>query len=480
VIRLPILSPCAIMMPMPRAKLIYILFLLVLGASSVRATAAQVADPPVLARVEWNDATTRDLAIHLHARDADQREYALVFAPPSRLRGVSYRVLDANAARASDYVAARERRAGARDDAARQFDILYDDGRQIVARLASDQADALAALGLSLRRLGDAPIVLRAATLPRAPQVVSPDPSVAALIARVQASTVSDYTARLSGETPATIGGAAYTIVSRHTNSGTPIQKATQYVYEQMQSLGLTVSYHNWSACGISNRNVIAEKIGATRPSEIVLITAHLDDLPSLTNAPGADDNASGSVGVWIAAEILRQSRFERTLRFVFFTGEEQGLCGSERYAASVSAQNVVAVYNLDMIAWDAVGAPVLRLYTREVSDPGYAGDLAIANTFIGVVNAYGLSGNLTPVLEADSGDYSDHASFWEQGFAAILAIEDDINDFNPNYHKTSDRLATLNLTYFTNFVKASVGTAAHLALPARTVFVPIILRNVP
>jgi Zn-dependent M28 family amino/carboxypeptidase len=250
-----------------------------------------------------------------------------------------------------------------------------------------------------------------------------------------------------------------------------------------MSALGLTTSYHTWNACGISNRNVVAEKIGATRPSEIVLITAHLDDLPAGSIAPGADDNASGSVGVWIAAEILRQSQFERTVRFVFFTGEEQGLCGSARYAAAVSAQNIVAVYNLDMLAWDASGGPVLRLYTREASDPGYAGDLAIANTFVGVVNAYGLTGNLTPTLDTDSWGYSDHASFWDRGFAAILAIEDDVNDFNPNYHKTSDRLAALNLTYFTNFVKASVGTAAHLALPmntSRKYFLPIILWNAP
>lgn len=468
---------------MARSNFIRVLLLLPLLTFNLSAATAQVADAPVLARVEWNDAATRDLPIHLRARDADQREYALVFAPISRLRGANYRVLDANAARVSDYVVARERRANARADAARQFDVLYDDGRQIVLRLAFDHADALAALGFSLRRLAEAPIVWRAAPTLRAPQVLSPDPNVAAMIAQVQASTVSDYTARLSGEVPATIGGAPYTIISRRTNSGTPIQKATQYVFEQMQTLGLTVSYHNWSACGLSNRNVIGEKIGATRPSEVVLVVAHLDDLPLITNAPGADDNASGSVGVWIAAEILRQYQFERTLRFVFFTGEEQGLCGSDRYAAAVAGQNVVAVYNLDMIAWNAVNGPTLRLHTRGSSDPGYPGDLAIANTFVGVVTAYGLSGALSPLVSADGDGYSDHASFWARGFAGIMAIEDDYDDFNPNYHTTSDRLATLDLAYFTNFVKASVGTAAHLALPtsaSRKTFLPIILRDAP
>jgi hypothetical protein len=232
-----------------------------------------------------------------------------------------------------------------------------------------------------------------------------------------------------------------------------------------MQTLGLTVSYHDWINCGISNRNVVAEKIGATRPNEIVLIVAHLDDLLSLTDAPGADDNASGSVGVWIAAEILRQYDFERTLRFVFFTGEEQGLCGSNRYASAVASQNIVAVHNLDMIAWNASNGPTLRLHTR-AREPGYSSDLVIANTFINVVNAYGLSGNLLPIVDSDGMGYSDHASFWARGFPAILAIEDDVSDFNAYYHTTNDRLARLDLTYFTNYVKASVGTVAHLALP--------------
>lgn len=58
----------------------------------------------------------------------------------------------------------------------------------------------------------------------------------------------------------------------------------------------------------------------------------------------------------------------------------------------------------------------------------------------------------------------SDHASFWNRGYSAILLIEDDFNEY---YHTANDTLANLNMTYFTNNVKASVGTLAHLAIPA-------------
>jgi hypothetical protein len=307
-----------------------------------------------------------------------------------------------------------------------------------------------------------------AARLENTPAVFVYDPLVAMMMTQVQSNTVYAHTAQLTGETAAVIGGVPYTITTRNTNSGVPIQQGTQLVYEYLQQQGLAVSYHNWSGCGLSNRNVVGVLTGTLQPSEIVLVTAHLDDMPSSGRAPGADDNASGSVGVLLAADIMSQYHFSRTVRFVLFTGEEQGLCGSAAYANTVSAvgDNIVAVYNMDMIAWDALGGPTLRLHTRTTSNPGYVGDLAIAGVFTNVVNTYGLSGVLTPIIDPDGESASDHASFWNKGYPAILAIEDDASDFNAYYHTSNDTLSRLNLTYFTNYVKASVGTAAHLAQP--------------
>jgi Zn-dependent M28 family amino/carboxypeptidase len=174
-----------------------------------------------------------------------------------------------------------------------------------------------------------------------------------------------------------------------------------------------------------------------------------------------------------MAAEILSQSQyeFERTVRFVFFTGEEQGLRGSKRYASKVATDgdNVVAAYNMDMIAWDVRNKPVLRIYTRAKRDPGHDGDMVIANTFVDVVDTYALDTVLVPVITLKGGHWgghwSDHASFWDEGFSAVCAIEDDHSDWNHfNYHTVDDTISTLNFTYLTNFIKASVGTAAHLA----------------
>lgn len=111
------------------------------------------------------------------------------------------------------------------------------------------------------------------------------------------------------------VGGASYTFTTRATAPGTPIQKATQYVYEFMQAQGLAVSYHSWTSGSYSGRNVIDEKRGTTRPNEIVLIVGHLDSIPSSGPAPGADDNASGSTAMMVGAELFKQYSLQRTIR---------------------------------------------------------------------------------------------------------------------------------------------------------------------
>ena len=197
---------------------------------------------------------------------------------------------------------------------------------------------------------------------------------------------------------------------------------------------------------------------GAAQPDRNFLITAHIDNMPLGSLAPGADDNASGSVGVLLAAEVLSQYNFDCTLRYVLFTGEEQGLFGSYYYAqaAANAHENFRAVLNLDMIAYDLDTQPILDLHTR-INNPS---DLAIASIFVDVVEAYNL--DLDPHIHQDNIEYSDHASFWDFGYPAILAIEDDDN-FTPYYHTINDHLDTLNLDYFTSFVQAAVGTLAHM-----------------
>jgi hypothetical protein len=86
------------------------------------------------------------------------------------------------------------------------------------------------------------------------------------------------------------------------------------------------------SADSVDAQNTVAELRGSTKPEEVVLVGAHLD---SWDLATGTTDNGAGAMVVLEAARILKASGVHpaRTIRFVLFTGEEEGLFGSQAYA---------------------------------------------------------------------------------------------------------------------------------------------------
>ena len=323
--------------------------------------------------------------------------------------------------------------------------------------------DSLAALGYEVRRVSG-PALLPAVP-PSAPQArAGYDARVQWLMDQVVQADLVAMLDGLSGETPVTIGGASQVIGTRY-SAFDGCRLAEQYALETMQAAGLEVEYQPFP--GGSWRNVVATRTGVSRPGRQVLVIAHLDDMPGGTSpiAPGADDNGSGSVTVLRAAQIMAALPFEKTIRFICFTGEEQGLLGSTAYAASAAARGdtIDAVVNLDMIAYESNDLDVFELHAGTQAASG-----VIADVFISVNTDYGLG--LEPQkITSGSTSASDHAPFWSHGYAAILAIED-FQDFTPWYHKTEDRVATLDQNYFTRLAKAAVGTVATLAGPAWTV----------
>jgi len=341
---------------------------------------------------------------------------------------------------------------------------LFADGRVALLAAGAQQAEELAATGTDIVHISLIPVSLPAesSTITAFPPVTAPELVIEGMIAAVQQDTLRQYTGDLTGEWPVTIRGNAYTITTRNSKSGTPVRQATYYVGDHLAARGLSVEYHEWNI----NRppNVIGQLTGQSRPADIYMVTAHLDDMPDGLLAPGADDNASGSAAVLVAADILSQYRWDCTLRFALWTGEEQGLLGSNAYAERAAAQseNILGVLNFDMIAWNTLdSASDIDLHATAIRPA----TVELANQFASVVGAYGL--NLIPEVRVDGTGASDHASFWDSGYTAILGIEDyypNYHDFSPYYHQTFDRLATLDMTYFTDYVRAGVAAAAHMS----------------
>jgi hypothetical protein len=293
------------------------------------------------------------------------------------------------------------------------------------------------------------------------PEAAGYNPLVADIVAQVATPTLKYDLEGLTGERPVTVAGSLYTITTRNSYQTQAISMATRYAYEQLAETGLAVAFHDYTWGSYQRRNVVAEKPGLVDADEIYLITAHIDDMPNSSVAPGADDNGSGSVAVLLAARLLASRHFAYTIRFVLFTGEEQGLRGSAAYAADCAArgENIRGVVNLDMIAYNSDALRAIDLHASN-SVPA---SLALADVFSDVIGIYGL--DLTPSRFVDGWAVtrSDQWSFLARGYPAFLAIEDD-DDFTPYYHTNSDALATLDLDYYADFTRAAIAAIAHLA----------------
>ena len=395
-----------------------------------------------------------------------QGEYLLVGAPPGaamRLR-VPARLLDADTTGASYYLAHPRANAGAVSwaDYGR---VVLDLGDQVLLRTSPELAERLPELGMEIAHVTLEPQPWPAQQAEAgALLAITPDPQVQTMLSQVSTDTIYSYTAQLTGAQAAIVSGQPYTITRRYTYSGTPMQKATQFVGEHMQALGLSIENHVWGTSGTPSTypNVIGQITGSTSPGDIYIIGGHLDDVPSSGTAPGADDNASGSVGTLIAADILSQYQWSCTLRFAFWTGEEQGLYGSAAYAtrAKNASENIKGYLNMDMISYNSGAPNEINLFANS----SVAGSVSMMDLYADAISAYGL--NLVPIKYTNDimGNYSDNKSFWNKGYASILAIEDYYGDETPYYHTSGDTLSTLDMAYYTDFVKASLATFIHLS----------------
>ena len=243
---------------------------------------------------------------------------------------------------------------------------------------------------------------------------------------------------------------------------------ATDLVFNRFQALGLSPVRQNHTSGHAPN--VIGTISGYTHPERVIIVIGHIDDVPSSGAAPGADDNASGAATVTSAAQAMAGYTFENTVKFIAVTGEEQGLYGSEYYAAQAAAagEQIIAVLDADMTGWQGDGLPA----TGEDLDVNTNAASAWLGTLLQqAATAYG-TGCVVKSFPCASMVYSDHAPFWDHGWPAICAITDNEGSCGqagsyPYYHTVNDTLANCgNTAFYAGTVKAFVATAAHLGVP--------------
>ncbi len=247
-------------------------------------------------------------------------------------------------------------------------------------------------------------------------------------------------------------------ILYRHTNSVRgEIDRIPQVLVarEDGERLGrlLTSGHPVWADLSIPNHiggaiktaNVIAEIKGIEKPEEFVILGAHLD---SWELGTGALDNGCNAALIVDALRAIKASGLKprRSIRFVLFSGEEEGLLGSHAYAIAHRPEldNAAGV-----VIWDSGTGK-----TTGFADGGRQDLLDTARRLIAPLQPFGLT-----EVKTDMEWGTDHFDFMLEGVPSFVADQDESN-YLENYHATSDTYDKVDFTQ----LKKDVAEAAEFS----------------
>jgi Zn-dependent M28 family amino/carboxypeptidase len=202
---------------------------------------------------------------------------------------------------------------------------------------------------------------------------------------------------------------------------------------------------HMGDTAGLKTQNVVAilEGTDPAYKGKYIVVGAHFDHLGRSTQYAmdpqagdairnGADDNASGTAAVLQLARMLSVSRPKHSVIFVNFSGEEEGLLGSQYFVdnAPVSLDSVVSMFNFDMVG-------------RLRDDKLFVYGTGTATELPSLVDSSNLK--ILPALSIQGGGdgfgSSDHASFYAKNIPVLHFFTDNHDD----YHRATDDVEKIN-----------------------------------
>lgn len=204
-----------------------------------------------------------------------------------------------------------------------------------------------------------------------------------------------------------------------------------------------------------------------------ILVGGHFDTINMTkgatldSNAPGANDDASGTALTLELARVLSQRKWNNTLVFVCFSGEEQGLLGSNALARRAKSENwkLEAVFNNDIVGGgESLNGQKdkghVRVFSEEVETHN-GRELARFIEWVTRGKVRGFAANL--VLRRDRFQRGgDHTPFNNNGFTAVRFTES-VEEFS-HQHTENDLPKFVDFRYLSNVVRLNLLTMASLA----------------
>lgn len=267
-------------------------------------------------------------------------------------------------------------------------------------------------------------------------------------------------------------------IGERHVKRYDALERARTFLEGKLKSYGYTPALQSYEAGGKTVHNIEVEIKGKTSPNEIVVIGAHYDTVPG---TPGADDNGTGTVGVLELARHFAKHQPKRTVRFVLFVNEEPPFFQTEKMGSLVYArrcasrkENIVGMLSLEMLGYYS------DVKKSQTYPPGIGLFYPDTGNFIGFVgnpSSSSLNKNsqadfkktidfpnqrLTAPTMVTGVGFSDHWSFWQAGYKAIM-VTDTAFMRNHHYHEPTDTPDTIDYPRLTKVVLGLVGVVGGL-----------------
>ena len=250
--------------------------------------------------------------------------------------------------------------------------------------------------------------------------------------------------------------------------SGEGYAETPAFLAGRLEAWGYEVQFHSFEwhdfVGGAHLTNVEVRIPGNRADAPLILVGAHWDTVPP---SPGADDNGSGVAALLEVARRLSGRSLGAEVRLIWFDGEESGLAGSREYANSMSSEErarCVGMIDLESVGYTnrMDGAQRMPPGSDLLLDVGDVGDFLL---ILGNLESQSLADTVSLALASARSTVlrvevfsslpgqgwimpdsrrSDHASFWDIGVPAVM-LTDTANFRNPNYHRASDTVETLD-----------------------------------
>jgi hypothetical protein len=247
------------------------------------------------------------------------------------------------------------------------------------------------------------------------------------------------------------------------------MEKAADYIKSKLESYGITTEEQKFQVSGKTYKNIIGT-VGADKKARII-VGAHYD---VCEEQPGADDNASAIAGLIEVARFAKEHEAELAYRvdFVAYALEEPPYFGTRNMGSYVHANSlheakadVKGMICLEMIGFftDKDNSQEYPLKFMKLFYPDKGNFIAVVGNFSSSKLVKHMSTHMratsieVSTLKVPSWvhgvDFSDHRNYWEFGYDAVM-ITDTAFYRNPNYHKETDTIDTLDFNKMKDVVK--------------------------